>query len=81
MGGWAERVDASGAQSHAPRAPPQLCRCPPPRPPLRTCSEGDYDSTVASWRAKLQRVRAGEQKWGLFRARKPSSGRDYHPAE
>jgi len=36
---------------------------------------------VANWRGKLERVAAGEQKWGLFRAFKPKEGRDFHAPE
>ena len=32
---------------------------------------------VEGWEAKLERVAAGEQRWGLFRARKPIEGRDF----
>lgn len=41
----------------------------------------EYDSMVESWRAKLARAAAGEQRWGLFRARKPRAGCDFHVAE
>lgn len=41
----------------------------------------DYDEVVANWRGKLERVEAGEQKWGLFRAFKPKEGRDFHAPE
>ncbi len=34
-------------------------------------SEEDYDAVVGGWAAKLARVAAGEQKWGLFTGRKP----------
>lgn len=36
---------------------------------------------LTQWRAKLERVEAGEQQWGLFRAFKPADGRDFHGAE
>lgn len=35
-------------------------------------SSKDYDEVTSGWNAKLQRVSDGEQKWGLFRARKPA---------
>ena len=35
-------------------------------------SQADYDTIVGGWREKLERVRAGEQRWGLFAANKPS---------
>lgn len=51
--------------------PPYPCLASaPPRPA----------QVVDSWRAKLDRVEAGEQQWGLFRAYKPAAGRDFHPA-
>lgn len=34
-------------------------------------SEQDYSDVVGGWVAKLQRVADGEQRWGLFTARKP----------
>jgi phosphoethanolamine N-methyltransferase len=34
-------------------------------------SEGDYSEVVGGWAAKLERVAEGEQRWGLFTARKP----------
>ncbi len=34
-------------------------------------SETDYSEVVGGWAAKLQRVADGEQRWGLFTARKP----------
>ena len=34
-------------------------------------SERDFEEVVANWQAKLERVEAGEQRWGLFRAVKP----------
>lgn len=49
------------------RAPELFAACPP--------------QVVANWRSKLERVAAGEQKWGLFRAFKPKEGRDFHPPE
>jgi phosphoethanolamine N-methyltransferase len=33
--------------------------------------EAEYAAATASWREKLERVRAGEQRWGLFTARAP----------
>ena len=36
---------------------------------------------TGSWRFKLDRVAAGELQWGLFRAFKQMSGRDYHEPE
>lgn len=44
-------------------------------------SEEDYEEVVSSWRSKLDRVAAGEQKWGLFRAFRPQDGRDFHGEE
>ena len=35
-------------------------------------SQADYNAIVDGWREKLQRVQVGEQRWGLFLARKPS---------
>ncbi|KAK9831800.1 hypothetical protein WJX74_009654 [Apatococcus lobatus] len=35
-------------------------------------SQSDYDTIVGGWQEKLDRVRAGEQRWGLFMANKPS---------
>jgi phosphoethanolamine N-methyltransferase len=34
-------------------------------------SEQDYTEVVGGWAAKLERVAEGEQRWGLFTARKP----------
>lgn len=34
-------------------------------------SEADYSKVVGGWAAKLERVADGEQRWGLFTARKP----------
>jgi phosphoethanolamine N-methyltransferase len=34
-------------------------------------SEKDYSEVVGGWAAKLERVAEGEQRWGLFTARKP----------
>ena len=34
-------------------------------------SEQDYSEVVGGWAAKLDRVAEGEQRWGLFTARKP----------
>jgi hypothetical protein len=48
---------------------------------VEQCSQQDYDEVVASWRDKLARVKAGEQRWGLFRAFRPSHGRDFHTPE
>ena len=48
---------------------------------MEQCSQSDYDEVVASWRAKLARVKAGEQRWGLFRAFRPAHGRDFHTPE
>lgn len=36
-------------------------------------SEADYEEVVGGWGAKLARVAAGEQKWGLFYAIKPKA--------
>jgi len=33
--------------------------------------EAEFAAATASWREKLARVRAGEQRWGLFTARAP----------
>ncbi|CAA6671281.1 unnamed protein product [Spirodela intermedia] len=38
---------------------------------LRDFSQEDYDDIVNGWRAKLKRSSSGEQRWGLFVARKP----------
>jgi hypothetical protein len=35
----------------------------------------------SSWRFKLDRVTAGELRWGLIRAFKPLVGRDFHAPE
>lgn len=35
-------------------------------------SEMDYNEVSSGWATKLQRVADGEQKWGMFRARKPA---------
>ena len=32
-----------------------------------------YEEIVGGWRAKLKRVGEGEQRWGLFQARKPAA--------
>lgn len=34
-------------------------------------SEGGYNEIIEGWKAKLERCQKGEQKWGLFIARKP----------
>jgi hypothetical protein len=34
-----------------------------------------YEAVVGGWRDKLARARAGEQRWGLFTARKPGGAR------
>ncbi|XP_013930658.1 PREDICTED: phosphoethanolamine N-methyltransferase 1-like [Thamnophis sirtalis] len=34
-------------------------------------SEEEFESMASSWRAKLQRCAAGDQRWGVFFARKP----------
>ncbi|EFN51394.1 hypothetical protein CHLNCDRAFT_141021 [Chlorella variabilis] len=44
-------------------------------------SQEDYEEVTGSWRFKLDRVAAGELQWGLFRAFKQMSGRDYHEPE
>lgn len=36
-------------------------------------SQEDYDVIVGGWREKLDRVRFGEQRWGVFMANKPSA--------
>jgi len=36
-------------------------------------SQADYDEVTGGWRAKLDRVAAGEQRWGLFVAKKPAA--------
>ena len=38
---------------------------------VRDFSEGDFEEVVGAWRAKLARVARGQQRWGLFVARKP----------
>lgn len=38
---------------------------------VRDFSEADYDEVVGGWKAKLARVARGQQRWGLFVARKP----------
>lgn len=48
---------------------------------VEQCSQSDYDEVVASWCDKLARVKAGEQRWGLFRAFRPAHGRDFHHPE
>lgn len=40
---------------------------------IKDFSEKDYTSMLASWSNKLSRCRGGEQTWGVFYARKPSS--------
>ncbi len=35
-------------------------------------SQRDYEDVVEGWQAKLQRVKAGEQRWGMFMATKPA---------
>jgi phosphoethanolamine N-methyltransferase len=35
-------------------------------------SEKDYEAIVGGWQDKLVRVGQGEQRWGLFVARKPA---------
>jgi hypothetical protein len=35
--------------------------------------EEGYEEISGGWRAKLKRVAAGEQRWGLFVARKPAA--------
>ena len=35
-------------------------------------SESDYEAIVSGWQEKLARVAQGEQRWGLFVARKPA---------
>lgn len=32
-----------------------------------------YESVAAGWREKLSRARAGEQRWGVYSARKPAA--------
>ena len=39
---------------------------------VKDLSQDDYDAIISGWREKLQRVQAGEQRWGLYMARKPS---------
>ena len=34
-------------------------------------SQADFDAIVSGWQDKVERVGQGEQRWGLFRARKP----------
>lgn len=36
-------------------------------------SEDDYSVVAGGWGDKLERVAAGEQRWGLFRAVKPAA--------
>lgn len=43
-----------------------LCRCRP----LQEFSEEDYLEIVNGWKGKLARSRSGDQRWGLFYARK-----------
>ena len=38
---------------------------------VRDFSEEDFEEVVGAWRAKLTRVAKGQQRWGLFVARKP----------
>lgn len=41
---------------------------------IKEFSESDYNAIEAGWKDKLVRVGDGEQRWGLFKAVKPSSG-------
>ena len=38
---------------------------------VRDFSEEDFEEVVGGWRAKLARVARGQQRWGMFVARKP----------
>lgn len=38
---------------------------------IRDFSEADFDEVFGGWKAKLARVARGQQRWGLFVARKP----------
>ena len=38
---------------------------------VKEFSEKDYEAIVGGWQDKLVRVGQGEQRWGLFMARKP----------
>lgn len=38
---------------------------------VRDFSEEDFEEVVGAWRAKLARVARGQQRWGLFMAKKP----------
>lgn len=45
---------------------------------IRDFSEEDYASIIDGWKAKLKRTSQGEQKWGLFLARKGSYSNGDH---
>ncbi len=36
--------------------------------------QAGFDAAAAGWQDKLARARAGEQRWGVFTARKPVAG-------
>jgi len=38
---------------------------------IRRFGQSGYETVVGGWNDKLQRARAGEQRWGLFVATKP----------
>ncbi|XP_026543352.1 phosphomethylethanolamine N-methyltransferase-like [Notechis scutatus] len=38
---------------------------------IKEFSEEEFESMASSWRAKLQRCAAGDQRWGVFLAQKP----------
>ena len=38
--------------------------------PFQRDVQEDYDEIVGGWKAKLKRSSVGEQRWGLFMARK-----------
>lgn len=71
---WSRLCLALGLHSarNDSRTPPRAA--PHPLAPLLPPTP----QVLASWRAKLERVEGGEQKWGLFRAFKPAEGRDFH---
>ena len=78
------------ALGHLSSASPPCASC---RPHPRLASPHPYahltsppptttrTQVLANWRGKLERVDAGEQRWGLFRAFKPAAGRDFHAPE
>lgn len=88
--GWERRWAACGVPAmqpasvlhHLRRSAPRSRR---PLPPSHPCVTASWPlpppQVLANWRGKLERVEAGEQRWGLFRAFKPAAGRDFHAPE